>query len=149
MDQFQYTGQILGTATSDNLPRFIRVDENGNLVTLPLSSEVTVLASVARTVSGDTSATPVDVGKYKEAVAFLDVTASSGTSPTLDVKLQTQDPVSLKWFDVAELTFAQKTGVASEMKTKANLLGNKLRCVYTLGGTTPSFTFSVGLVLKS
>lgn len=111
--------------------------------------ELIVLASLARTISGDTDSTPTIVGKYKEAIAFIDVTAASGTSPTLDVKFQTQDPVSLKWFDLTNLTFTQKTTVSTEMKTQSSLLGSKLRCVYTIGGTTPSFTFSIGLILKS
>lgn len=111
------------------------------------ASEVTVLASTARTASGESAV--IDAGSFKEAVAFLDVTAASGTTPTLTVKFQTQDPVSLKWFDLAGLTFTQATAATTEMKALANLLGSKIKCVYNIGGTTPSFTFSVGLVLKS
>jgi hypothetical protein len=109
--------------------------------------DIEMLPSGARTSSSQTTAT--DVGKYKEAIVFIDVTGVSGTSPTLDVKFQTQDPISLKWFDVTDLTFTQKTAISSEMKAKSGLLGSKLRCSYTIGGTTPSFTFSVGLILKS
>jgi hypothetical protein len=115
--------------------------------TLNGSSEVSVLTSASRTTSGNTAS--MSVSKYKEAIIFLDVTAASGTSPTLDVKFQVQDPVSLKWFDITELTFTQTTTITSQMKSKANLIGSNLRCVYTLGGTTPSFTFSVGLIVKS
>jgi hypothetical protein len=110
-------------------------------------SDVVVLASEARTTSGETVS--IDCGKYGEAIAFIDVTASSGTSPTLDAKFQTQDPVSLKWFDLTDLTFTQKTTTGVEMKAKSGLLGSKLKCVYSIAGVTPSFTFSVGLVLKS
>jgi hypothetical protein len=111
--------------------------------------DITVLNSVARSVSGETDA--ISCGKYKEAVAFVDVTAlTSGLSATtLDVKFQTQDPASLKWFDITELTFAQKTGASNEMKVKSDLLGSKIRCVYTLGGDAPDVTFSVGVILKS
>lgn len=111
------------------------------------AQEVTLLASAARTTSGDTSATPVDVKKYKEAIFFLDVTAVSGTTPTLDVKIKTKDPVSGKWFDL--VAFTQATAVTSEMKAVSGLLGSQISVFYTIGGTTPSFTFSVGAVLKS
>jgi hypothetical protein len=111
--------------------------------------DIVVLNSAARSASGTTN--EIVSGKYKEAVAFVDVTAlTSGLSATtLDVKFQTQDPASLKWFDIAELTFAQKTGVSNEMKVKSDLLGSKIRCVYTFGGDAPDATFSVGLILKS
>jgi hypothetical protein len=111
--------------------------------------DITVLNSAARSTSGETN--EILCGKYKEAVVFVDVTAlTSGlNATTLDVKFQTQDPISLVWFDIAELTFTQKTGVSNEMKTKTGLLGSKLRCVYTLGGDAPDVTFSVGLILKS
>jgi hypothetical protein len=109
--------------------------------------EVEILPSGARTSGSQTTTT--DAGKYKEAVAFIDVTAVSGTAPALDVKFQIQDPISLKWFDIADLTFTQKTAISSEMKAKSGLLGSKLRCSYAISGTTPSFTFSVGLILKS
>ncbi len=109
-------------------------------------AEATMLASAARTVTGDTSATPTACGKHKEAVFFLDITAASGTTPTLDVVIKTKDPASGKWITLA--TFTQKTAVGNEMKGQANLLGSQLAVFYTIAGTTPSFTFSVGVVLK-
>jgi hypothetical protein len=133
----------VGVTTLPSLPS--GVNDIGQ--TLNGLSEVSVLTSASRTASGNTAS--IDVSKYKEAIVFLDVTAVSGTTPTLDVKFQVQDPVSLKWFDVAELTFTQATVVTSQMKSKANLIGSNLRCVYTIGGAAPSFTFSVGLIVKS
>ena len=109
--------------------------------------EEVVLANAARIISGNSAEFVVE--NYKEVMAFLDVTLASGTTPTLDIKFQTQDPISLQWFDVAELTFTQAVAITTEMKTKANLIGKKLRCAYSITGTTPSFDFSVGLVLKS
>lgn len=109
--------------------------------------EETVLISASRTISGESEV--ILSGKYKEAVAFIDVTAATGTSPTLDVKFQTKDPVSGKWFNITELEFTQLTIVGNEMKTKSGLLGSSLKCIYTIGGTTPDFTFSIGLILKS
>jgi hypothetical protein len=142
----KYKGQMIGTSSNDS-PVYIRTDSNGSLQTVRNYGEIEVLTSDTRTVSGNSL--EFDAFNYKEAVAFLDVTVASGTSPTLDVKFQTQDPISLKWFDLSELTFTQKTAIGNEMKINTNTLGSKLRCVYTIGGDTPSFDFSVGLILKS
>ena len=49
-----------------------------------LTSEL--LASGARTVSGEGSS--IDLGNTRELIVTLDVSAASGTSPTLDAKLQ-------------------------------------------------------------
>lgn len=127
----------------------IRTDANGvvQVQLVQTAQEITMLASAARATSGDTSATPMDVKKFKEAVFFLDVTAVSGTTPTLDVKIKTKDPVSGKWFDLA--SFTQATAVTSEMKAVSGLLGSQIAAFYTISGTTPSFTFSLGAVLKS
>ncbi len=114
-------------------------------VSLP-GTELILLPSTAITVSGDTSANPIDVKKYKEANFFLDVTAVSGTTPTLDVVIKTKDPASGKWFNLVQ--FTQVTAVSSEMKTITGNLGSLIAVFYTLGGTSPSFTFSVGAVLK-
>lgn len=106
---------------------------------------LTILTSQARTVSG-TSA-EFTVGNYKEASFFLNVTAVSGTAPTLDVVIQTKDPVSGEWFDI--VTFTQATGVTKERKADKTIdIGSVIRASYTIGGTDPSFTFSLGAVVK-
>lgn len=107
--------------------------------------DLIILPSAARTTSG-TSA-EFTVGNYKEASFFLNVTAVSGTTPTLDVKIQTKDPVSGEWFDI--VTFTQATGITKERKADKTIdIGSVIRASYTIGGTTPSFTFSLGAVVK-
>lgn len=101
-------------------------------------------ASAARTATGNGSAVHVTGDK---AVMFLDCSAASGTSPTLDVKLQGKDPISGNWFDTGD-SFAQLTTTGSERVEIAALPDADIRCVYTIGGTSPSFTFSVVLVTK-
>ena len=87
---------------------------------------------------------------------FLNITAASGTAPTLAVKLQCLDQVSGAWFDVPGASFASAVGVSTQTLTLfpgaavvANVsvnqtIRNIYRAVYTIGGTTPSFTFSIG-----
>ena len=86
------------------------------------------------------------VGEAKDFSAFLDVTASTGTTETLDVKFQEWDQASEKWYDIASAAFTQATGVTSEritFSTNAFLV----RCVQAIGGTaTPTFDFTVGAI---
>lgn len=107
-------------------------------------SHHTLHASAARTATGNGSAVSVTGDK---AVMYIDCSAASGTTPTLVVKLQGQDPVSGNWFDTGD-SFAQLTATGSERVEIAALPDADLRCVYTIGGTTPSFTFTVVLVTK-
>jgi len=99
----------------------------------------------------------------KTAIIFLDVTVGTGTSPTLDVTLEMQDPTGTDWKQFA--AFSQKTAavtspsfivvglgvLAAEISgedTVANImLPGKIRAVATIGGTTPSFTYSVTAVV--
>lgn len=87
---------------------------------------------------------------------FLNVTAVSGTVPTLAVKVQVLDEVSGTWMDVPGAAFASVmsattasltifSGAAAVANVSVNqAVRNIYRVAYTLGGTTPSFTFSVG-----
>jgi hypothetical protein len=83
-----------------------------------------------------------------EAIVILDSEAGSGTSPTLDVKLQESSDDST-WSDISGATFTQVTdGGAGFEKISINVNDTEryLRAVATLGGTTPAFVFGVSLV---
>ena len=101
--------------------------------------------SAARTASGATGDFTIFNGA--RLAVFLDVTAVSGTTPTLDVTVQAKDPVSGKYFAIG--AFAQKTAVASEAifiggGADVKFPTRVFRIEFTIGGTTPSFTFSIG-----
>ena len=100
-------------------------------------STVELLASAARTSSGQGAAVEIH---GKELIVTLDVTVVSGTSPTLDVKLE-HSPDGAKWTDLGA-AFAQKTTAGREAKAFTQLHGF-VRVNFTIAGTTPSFTFSV------
>lgn len=93
-------------------------------------------AARAATVNGN----ELELGDKGDARLKLDVTAASGTTPTLDVAIQTRADAADSWRAVA--AFAQKTAAGSERKCFAGL-DRFVRAVATIGGTTPSFTFSV------
>lgn len=81
---------------------------------------------------------------------FLNVTAASGTTPALDVKLQRSYDAT-NWTDVTSGAFAQATAVSvKELNGIAFIGGGEyLRYVATVGGTTPSFTFSLRIRMEA
>lgn len=99
--------------------------------------QISLAASAARTTTGQ--ATGIQNIAYTTFRLLLDVTAASGTTPTLDVTLQTSSD-NATWATVG--TFAQKTAVSSERKAFSGL-DRFVRVIWTIAGTTPSFTFSV------
>ena len=99
-----------------------------------------VVGRAAGTVNADRG-----VGDARNFTAFLDVSASTGTAETLDVKFQEQDPASTDWIDIASAAFAQATGITSE-RIAFTTNADRIRCVQVIAGTTPTFDYSVGAV---
>lgn len=97
-----------------------------------------LVASAARdaTFTSDT----YEMGELSTLRMNLDVTAASGTTPTLDVVIQTSNDGSTNWQALG--TFAQKTAASSERNVFPGA-DRFVRVVCTIGGTTPSFTFSL------
>lgn len=101
---------------------------------------LTILPSAARTTSGNQSVAVDDLGN--NVAVQVSVTAASGTTPTLDISLEWSMEGSI-WSPAATPdTFASITATTSVVKTFVTK-GPFYRIVYTIGGTTPSFTFSV------
>lgn len=98
-----------------------------------------VLLQQETTLTATANGAAIDV-RHGVLALTLNVTAASGTTPTLDVAVQTRKDASDAWRAVA--AFAQKTAVSSERKCFSGL-DRQARVVNTIGGTTPSFTFSV------
>lgn len=99
----------------------------------------TLVDSAARTASGDSGAI-TGWGAATRIRLQLNVTAASGTTPTLDVVVE--DSVDgTNWNTIG--TFAQKTAAGREVINITNLFFPTVRVRWTVGGTTPSFTFAV------
>lgn len=119
-----------------------------------VNNEITVLPSTTQTATfnGETQTNL----ESKGIRLTLNISAISGTSPTLDIKLQHRDPVSLTWIDITDAAFTQKTATGTDdlviypgITSTANRrvsdhLPKSWRVVYTIGGTNPSVTFSLG-----
>ncbi len=118
------------------------------------TQEVTLVSSAARTASGD-SGTLEGFGDVEAARVQLNVSAASGTIPTLDVVLE--DTLDGSNWNVIG-TFVQKTSTGREVinmhsgkaesATFQPFFATRWRIRWTIGGTTPSFTFAVVAALR-
>lgn len=72
------------------------------------------------------------------------VTAVSGTNPTLDVVVQESDDSGTNWFDVYH--FPRITATGQYRSPLMPYIGNRIRYVRTVGGSSPSFTNSVNRI---
>ncbi len=106
--------------------------------------------SAARTASVNSD--PVDVERFVELIALLEITANSGTGQTLDVKLQSaykDNPGANDWYDLPQGAFTQVTTTNGKQIKQFTNFGKKIRAVATIAGTSPSYTFEVILVGKT
>lgn len=102
-------------------------------------SAVSVTASTAKTVSGNSAALRVPSGSGLAVLA--DVTAVSGTTPSLTLTVEwSHDGITFVGADTAD-TFTAITTAAGKAK-RFETKGEWFRVVWTITGTTPSFTFS-------
>ncbi len=87
----------------------------------------------------------------------LDITVVTGTTPTLDLKVQYYDAASGKWIDITGASMTQKTtaAVTDDLtifpsiaavanRAVSNNPGRRYRVLVTLGGGTPDYTMSLG-----
>lgn len=98
-----------------------------------------IVASAARTTSGNSN--PESSQFLRDLDLVLDISAASGTTPTLDVSVE-QSHDGVTWFSVTGQAFAQATAVSTQHK-RVTVHAPLVRVKWTVGGTTPSFTFSV------
>ena len=108
-------------------------DAHGNYAT------VTLLAAAEITATGNGSG--VDMLNYAGKAKIIVISsAGTGTSPTLDLKIQASADNST-WADVSGATFTQIVDAATveAIGVDLNSAARYLRVVKTAGGTTPSF----------
>lgn len=121
--------------------------EIGNAVAVTAEGQVTggreaarVLHPVAaRTASGTASGVDNGAATSNGLSAYLHVTAASGTAPTLVVKVQHSADNST-WLDLATFASANAAGTYERVAVSGTV-NRYIRASYTIGGTSPSFTF--------
>jgi len=103
------------------------------------------VASAARTTSSQTSA--IFFGSAPETInLFVDVTAVSGTSPSLTVSLEVSPDGGTTWYEAkagAALTAVGKQTIVATVYDTDVPLTSLYRIKWAITGTTPSLTFSV------
>lgn len=104
------------------------------------------LAAAPHTTSGELDCLPL--GELTTLAVDVNVTAVSGTTPTLDVFLERQGADGV-WYQVWHPTQIIAVGQASTSvgpgAATPAVLTSKLRLRWAIGGTTPSFTFSASI----
>jgi hypothetical protein len=111
-----------------------------------------VAASAARTANGSSGV--LNAGPSKGGHFVIDVTAVSGTTPTLVATIQGVDHVSGKAYTLLASASINAIGttvlkIHPGLVAAANLVANDIlppqfQVTWTIGGTTPSFTFTIG-----
>lgn len=81
----------------------------------------------------------------REFKAIVSVGAASGTTPTLDLKIQYSADGSTGWTDITDATFTQLT-TTGRQEIHFVAPERYVRAVATIAGTSPSFTFAVILI---
>lgn len=109
----------------------------------------TLMHDAARTTTANGTAQQLGVVSATQTLyGALHVVAASGTTPTLDVTVESDDAMGFAT-PTTRLTFAQKTAIGSEWLTLAGpVTDDWWRIAWTIGGGTPSFTFVVFLGIQ-
>lgn len=107
----------------------------------------TALPSAARGTGTHISGPVAGAGMAAEVLVTVHVTAASGTTPTLDVSLE-ESSDGANWTAVPGSAATQITAVGHRVAA-ANPTKSFVRVTSTVGGTTPSFTYSVGVWIRS
>lgn len=119
------------------------------------TTEETVFTSAARTATANSA--DQENYQFRGCILLLNISAASGTTPTLDLKVQLYDKTSGAYMDIPSAAFAQKTTTGSDSlviypgiaetanRSVSDVIPRNWRVVATIAGTTPSFTFSLGV----
>ena len=111
-----------------------------------MRTEDVQLYSGTVTGTGNSGEDRIDVKGVCEAVFFLDVTAVSGTDPTLTVRVMTHDTIGDKWYLIEN--FDSISSPSSDIKRIIGGLGSYIACKWVVGGENPSFTFTLNASMK-
>lgn len=107
-----------------------------------------------KTMTESENSDQIAVQNFVEGMFYVKTTNSGGTSPTLDIKIQTK--IGGIWIDKPAISFTQITGDTAEYKdntlaTYGTLLplGQYVRFVATIAGTSPTFDVELYAIFKS
>lgn len=105
-------------------------------------------ASTAKTATGNGTTVLVAEAGTKINI-IVNVAAVAGTTPTLDVKVQWSHDGGATWADAdTPDSFTQITAAKTVIKS-FDRKAPSYRLVWTIGGTTPSFTFNASAYVSA
>jgi hypothetical protein len=102
--------------------------------------KVTLVPSAARTATGNSGALTTDFFQTEHMSVTLDITARSGTTPSMTLSIE-KSPDATTWTTID--TFPAQTNTGTVTREIYGGGWSEIRVVWTISGTTPSFTFSV------
>tara|TARA_Y100000310_G_C20216012_1_gene593561 strand:+ start:241 stop:594 length:354 start_codon:yes stop_codon:yes gene_type:complete len=110
---------------------------------------VKTLLSSTQLSSGETATTSIEVSRFTEATIFVEVTAKSGTSPTLDADAQVSHDNDV-WHKHTALTQINDPTITYYADVvKLTNISRYLRLNITIGGSsTPTMTAKIIMILK-
>ena len=82
-----------------------------------------------------------DVSGYHNMLLLIDVTAVAGTNPTLDITVETPGKLKSVQFTIDTVPTISAVGKTVQFVDVRGV--HWIRLNYTIGGTTPSFTFDI------
>lgn len=109
-----------------------------------LKTDILTLVNLTATVTA-ASVRQLTSGKKRGGLAFLNVTAISGTGPSMTVVLETSDDNGVNWYPLPGGTFTAATAISRQILSVGQL-GGDIRANYAITGTTPSVTFTVRFI---
>lgn len=115
-----------------------------NLEKLDITAAV---ASASVTATATSSA--IDLKEFDgDVLLVLNCAAGTGSSPTLDIKVQDSDTSGGSYGDLSGATFTQVTTSASAQTLEVNKDECKrfIKIVQTVGGSSPVFVYGISLV---
>lgn len=112
---------------------------NGSQFTNNLFTDIASSALTTSVTSG--AITPICGPSYQ---VNIPVTVVTGTSPTLDVRIEESDDNGVNWYTVYDFPRITTTGIYRSPSIP--MIGTRIRYVQTVGGTTPSFTRAINRI---
>lgn len=109
----------------------------------------TIMHNAAQSTSGNGTARQLGaVTSGQQLTAALHVIAASGSTPTLDITVESDDNSGMT-SATTRATFTQATAIGSQVETLSGpVTDDWWRIDFTIGGGTPSFTFVVVLGIQ-
>jgi hypothetical protein len=132
---------VPGASVGDLLKFSASAAAQGELVRATIIVNLSDVTSTSSSSGQQIGAIDASAGEVGRCALF--VTKADGTTPTLDVVIESDDNGSFT-SATTRFTFTQKTAIGSEyLDLATSVTDDYWRITYTLGGTSPDFDFAV------